>query len=396
MEKNINTKKISLLLLICLVGFPQVSETIFTPSLTNIASAYGVTMNVAQLTLSIYFLSFAFGVFFWGIISDFIGRRSAMLYGILVYTIGCIICYISTDVNILFLGRFVQAFGASTGSVTTQTILREHYQGNERHTLFAQISAALAFTPALGPLIGGYIGQYFGFRAVFLTLVILGAGLLLWTHRKLPETMIEKKTHFNASFIFSIGKKMLFSRYTLIFCLLIGVLNGVLFSYYAEAPFIFIEVFGFSQSQYGFMGIVVACATILGALLSKKLLTKYEPTKIIRFGITFALLGSLFLLAISLIDMPLKITTILFILGIFITLIGTGLALPNCLSLALAKFSDVAGTAGAFLSLVYYIIVSLFTFVMGIIHNGSIMMLPLLFVGSFILLFIVTFSKEFK
>lgn len=396
MEKNINTKKISLLLLICLVGFPQVSETIFTPSLTNIAGAYGVTMNVAQLTLSIYFLSFAFGVFFWGIISDFIGRRSAMLYGILVYTIGCIICYISTDVSILFLGRFVQAFGASTGSVTTQTILREHYHGNERHTLFAQISAALAFTPALGPLIGSYIGQYFGFRAVFLTLVILGAGLLLWTHRKLPETMIEKKTQFNASFIFGIGKKMLFSRYTLIFCLLIGVLNGVLFSYYAEAPFIFIEVFGFSQSQYGFMGIVVACATILGALLSKKLLTKFEPTKIIRFGITFALFGSLFLLAISLIDMTLKITTILFILGIFITLIGTGLALPNCLSLALAKFSDVAGTAGAFLSLVYYIIVSLFTFVMGIIHNGSIMMLPLLFVGSFIMLFIVTFSKEFK
>ncbi|EAG6441599.1 Bcr/CflA family drug resistance efflux transporter, partial [Listeria monocytogenes] len=47
MEKNIETKKINLALLVCLVGFPQISETIYTPSLTEIAKGYGVSLNLA-------------------------------------------------------------------------------------------------------------------------------------------------------------------------------------------------------------------------------------------------------------------------------------------------------------------------------------------------------------
>lgn len=46
MEKNIETKKINLALLVCLVGFPQISETIYTPSLTEIAKGYGVSLNL--------------------------------------------------------------------------------------------------------------------------------------------------------------------------------------------------------------------------------------------------------------------------------------------------------------------------------------------------------------
>ena len=188
MEKTSVKKQPSLLLLICLVGFPQISETIFTPSLPEIASSYQVSMSSAQLTLSIYFLAFAFGVFFWGWLSDIVGRRPAMIYGIVLYGIGSLLCYTSQSIEFLLVARFIQAFGASTGSVTTQTILREAFTGNKRHELFAQISAALAFTPAVGPLIGGFVGNYFGFRIVFLTLVLMALAIFAYTVTSLPET----------------------------------------------------------------------------------------------------------------------------------------------------------------------------------------------------------------
>ena len=73
----------SLLLMIVLVAFPQISETIYTPSLPDIAAALDVANSSVQLTLSIYFIGFAFGVFCWGWISDFIGRRPAMLGGLI-------------------------------------------------------------------------------------------------------------------------------------------------------------------------------------------------------------------------------------------------------------------------------------------------------------------------
>lgn len=56
----------SLLLMIVLVAFPQISETIYTPSLPDIAAALGVDFSSVQLTLSIYFIGFALGVFCWG------------------------------------------------------------------------------------------------------------------------------------------------------------------------------------------------------------------------------------------------------------------------------------------------------------------------------------------
>ncbi|EHL2662628.1 Bcr/CflA family drug resistance efflux transporter, partial [Listeria monocytogenes] len=67
---------------------------------------------------------------------------------------------------------------------------------------------------------------------------------------------------------------------------------------------------------------------------------------------------------------------ILYILFISIILAGIGMALPNCLSLALVKFQEVAGTAGAFLSLGYYVIVSLCTFFIGVLHSGSMLVFP--------------------
>ncbi|MBC2250475.1 multidrug effflux MFS transporter [Listeria sp. FSL L7-0123] len=374
MEKNIETKKINLALLVCLVGFPQISETIYTPSLTEIATSYGVSLNLAQMTLSIYFLAFAVGVFFWGVSSDFLGRRKAMNFGLFIYIIGCLVCLMSNSITVLFIGRFIQAFGASTGSVTTQTILRDNYHGTDRHHLFAKISAALAFSPAIGPLVGGFIGQYYGFRVVFLFLVMMGMGLLFWSLKRLPETIIVTSHSFSAQKMVGIGKKMVGDRYTVAFGVLIGIFNGILFSYYSEAPTIFIEKFHFSQSQYGFMGCAVAAATILGAWLSNRRLKQHSPQKIITEGILLALGGTLSLNIVS--ALPLIIQVIAYILFICIILVGIGMALPNCLSLALVKFQEVAGTAGAFLSLGYYVIVSICTFLIGILHSGSLFVFP--------------------
>ena len=108
------------------------------------------------------------------------GRRRAMLLGIVVYGAGSFLCYIASSIEVLLISRFIQAFGASAGSVVTQTILRESVEGHKRHVMFAQISAVIAFTPAIG-LIGGFLDQMFGFKIVFLSLVVMSIGIFLYT-----------------------------------------------------------------------------------------------------------------------------------------------------------------------------------------------------------------------
>lgn len=364
--------------MIILVAFPQISETIYTPSLPDISDTFRAANNSVQLTLSIYFIGFAFGVFFWGWISDFIGRRPAMLGGLILYGIGSFMCFYSETIIFLLVSRFIQAFGASTGSVITQSILRESVSGNKRHAMFAQISAVIAFTPAVGPIIGGWVDQALGFRAVFLVLVIMSVVLFIYTYFRLSET-VNVFTRKRVK-IFPVVKRIFLSKRVIALGFLIGGINGILFSYYAEAPFIFIEHFHMSPGLYGFIGILVALASIIGALISKRLLTKIHPEKIIHAGCFIMLAGSLiFILLIIFSELPKILLTAGILIAIFIILLGAGVALPNCLSLALVDFHDVVGTASAIFGLFYYLLVSLLTTGMSLLHNGSLLVMPLYF-----------------
>jgi drug resistance transporter, Bcr/CflA subfamily len=378
----------SLFLLILLVGFPQISETIYTPSLPDLARQLHVGNSTVQLTLSIYFLGFAFGVFCWGRLSDAIGRRPAMLWGIVVYGLGSLGCYLSASVEWLLVSRFVQAFGASTGSVVTQTILRECMDGPRRHAAFAQISAALAFTPAIGPLIGGWVDQWFGFSAVFFTLVLMSVGLFFATFFSLPETRVASPAKTTVRTVF---KQMLADRRIWAFAFLIGATNGILFSYYAEAPFIFIEFFQMTPGWFGFLGVLVALSSICGAMLAKKWLPRFAAEKIILIGSLVATGGAACLTVLTLAGVePNLLSLCLMLAAIFMLLLGIGIAIPNCLSLALVDYGAVLGTAGAILGLGYYVLVSLITTGMSYLHNGSLVTMPLYFFALALLMSLVS------
>lgn len=385
MKKNIGNKTPSLLLLIVLVGFPQISETIFSPSLPSIAEALNTSMSEAQLTMSVYFIAFAFGVFFFGRLSDKIGRRKAMLYGLFLYFVGNVLCLVANEMAVLLVARFIQAFGASVGSVVTQTILRESFTGVVRHKLFSQISAALAFTPALGPLIGGFTDYYFGFKAVFLVLVTMSIIVFCYASLRLPETALAT---YEMKPILPIVKRMLTNPRLWRYGVLIGGINGVLFSYYTEAPFIFTQYFTLTSAVYGYLGIIVALASIAGAMLSKRLVSHTKPEKIIVRGLVIMFIGTLCATAVHFLPTVLQMPTM--IMSVFIILFGTGTTLPNCLSLALIDFQDVIGTASALFSLGYYLLVSATIFGMSLFHNGTVLAMPLYFLALSIVMLLIS------
>lgn len=391
LKKNIENKTPSLLLLIVLIGVPQISETIFSPALPSITEAFDTSMSHTQLTMSVYFIAFAFGVFFFGRLSDNIGRRKAMLYGLILYFVGNTLCLIANGMAVLLVARFIQAFGVSVGSIVTQTILRESFSGVERHKLFAQISAALAFTPAIGPLIGGFTDYHLGFKGVFLGLVTMSVIVFCYALLRLPETSlttIEKKP------LRPIVKRMITNARLWRYGILIGGINGVLFSYYAEAPFIFTQYFTLTSAMYGFLGITVALASIVGAMLSKRLVSHTKPEKIIVHGLVIMLIGTLF--ATSVHFLPISLQMPAMIVSVFIILLGTGTALPNCLSLALNDFQDVIGSAGAIFSLGYYLLVSATVYGMSIFHNGTVLAMPLYVLTLGIFMLFISLSLLYK
>ncbi|WP_125711593.1 multidrug effflux MFS transporter [Companilactobacillus kedongensis] len=367
--KNVQKRVPSLLLIIVLVGFPQISESIFTPVLPQISTHMLVDASKTQLTMSSYFFAFAIGVFFWGRLSDKVGRRKAMLWGIIVYLLGNIGLFISPNFQMLLGSRFIQAFGASVGSVVTQTIMRESFEGIEGAKVFSKVGAAMSLSPALGPLIGGIVQEYLGYRNVFSTLIVMSALVLLYSFYRLPET--QNTTEIESSSLIQVSKRLVTDSRVWSYGILIGGINGILFGYYSEAPFIFMNHFGFSSVQYGSLGIVLALASLLGAILVNYLVNYFKSELILISGLLVSVISS------GLLILPLKFDqSFIMIVGIFLVFLGLNTTLPIALNLALKGYEDVIGSASGIFSLSYYLIVSLLTYLVSLMHDGTINALP--------------------
>ncbi|AYM02330.1 multidrug effflux MFS transporter [Levilactobacillus yiduensis] len=373
--KNVRQSAPSLGLIIVLVGFPQISESIFTPVLPQLQHVLRVSANRAQLTMSSYFIAFAIGVLIWGQLADKWGRRPAMLAGIGVYLLGNLGLFLSPDFTWLLGSRLVQAFGASAGSVVTQTIMRESFSGLTGARIFAQTSAAMALAPALGPLIGGIMQTYWGYRSVFGTLIAMAVAVGLYALSRLPETQpIDAQTQSVKQW--PLVRRLLSDRIVWGYGLLIGGINGVLFSYYAEAPFIFMTHFGYSAVHYGWLGLILAGASLLGAVLVNWLLNWFTPEQVALGGLIFSVVasGSLVIAAYGQSAGAMLVT-------IFLTFLGLNVTLPNALNRALVGYEDVMGSASGWFSLGYYLLVSAFTYGMSWLHNGAVETLPWYMLG---------------
>ncbi|WP_068468713.1 multidrug effflux MFS transporter [Candidatus Protochlamydia phocaeensis] len=372
---------LSLFLIVLLLGFPQLSETIYTPSLPDLAHALQVNEKWAEFTLSIYFIGFALGVCLWGVVSDYIGRRPALLAGLSIYCVGSWGCYKSSSIALLLGWRFIQACGASAGSVVTQTMIRDLYTGAKRNQIFSVVGGALALSPAVGPLIGGGVDQLAGWRGNFVVLVGMGLALLSYCFWVLPET---KEGERKGGMPFKrVAGQFLTDGKIWAYAILIGACNGIIFSYYAEAPFIFIECLGFTPGQYGLFGMVLALGSIGASVLSHRLnRQEMSGEKIIRLGCYCAMLASIGLTGWAYLGLLQEVNFVR--LGAILVLIcllffGIGLIIPNALSQALTDYRETMGTAGALFGLAYYFLIAGLTFLMGYLHNGNVEPMPLYF-----------------
>ncbi|MFC6181201.1 multidrug effflux MFS transporter [Lactiplantibacillus daowaiensis] len=373
--KNVQKQVPSLMLIITLVGFPQISESIFTPVLPALSRALQVSASQIQLTMSSYFIAFAIGVLVWGQLADYWGRRPAMLAGIVIYLIGNLGLYLSPNFTWLLGFRLVQAFGASAGSVVTQTIMRESFSGVTGAKIFAQTSAAMALSPALGPLLGGLVQSLFGYRQVFSTLIAMAVLVLLYSGWRLPETRQLTAVTARPN-QWQVIKRLWHDPVVWVYGILIGGINGILFSYYAEAPFIFETHFGFAAWQYGLLGLVLAAASLLGALLVNHLLNRYQPEQLVLAGLGLSVLASLCLVSFAWVNQAGAM-----LVGIFGAFLGLNITLPNALNRALVGYEGIMGSASGWFSLAYYVIVSGLTYLMSWLHQGSIVTLPVYMLG---------------
>lgn len=341
-----SVKKLPLPLIVMMIMAPQILETLYSPALTAIRTDYQIDATQASHTLSIYFFAFAFGVAFWGTVSDQYGRRMAMLAGLMMYTAGALLAIVSSSFALLLVSRAVIAFGAAVGSVVTQTMLRDVYQGPTLGKMFAMIGMALSISPIVGMLSGGMLVYWGGHMAIFIAQGGFALLLLVWCWRALPET----RQQTTGMALIPCLREMLRDKQIWCSALLIASFNVMAFSYFSLAPFIF-QSLGLSSEQFGYSGIVLAFGSLCGAAANRYLLQQglyaYRQIQLASLLTLLAAVSAWYWQTSLMILLPCMAITVAF-----------GLAIPNILSQALKHYRNRLGAAGAVLGLVYYLLIA--------------------------------------
>lgn len=382
---------IALWLIVLMTGLPLFSETAYAPSLPEIRKVFQITESVAEYTLTIYLFGFAMGTFFWGTLSDRLGRKPCVILGFIVYTLGCLVCALSEQVLFLMAGRLIQAFGGSAGSVLTQTICRDVFHGKSLSRTYAMIASAGALFPAIGPVFGGIVVQYTGWNRIFWSLMVCGTLVATLVIFLLPETHApEKRAPVSVTKVLSAFRK---DKRVLGFIAVIAICSGMRFTYFAESPFCLIQILGLTPTQYGMTFTGISVSIMLGGVIAARLQRFYQSHEILEMGLWMMLISPvLSFLCLWLAPLSGDAQALVIVTSQLFVMMGFVLVITNALSLSLIEYQWCLGSASSLVGCSYYAGTALITFGMGKIHNGSLLAMPLYFVFLSILM-IVIFKK---
>lgn len=375
-----------ILLLGAIIAIAPLSIDLYLPALPTIQSHLGATEAEAQLTLSAYFLGLALGQLFYGPISDRIGRRKPLFFGLALYAGSALGCALATDIDSLIVLRLLQALGGCSGMVIVRAVVRDLYTPQDMARVLSLLLLVMGVAPILAPVFGSWIFVAFGWQAVFIILVLYAVGCLVASARLLPETLASPGETLRFGRVLSGYLRLLRHRRFMGYALSGGIAQSGMFAYIAVSSFVFIDVYGLSPTEYGLLFGVNAFGLILGSQLNNRALRRFRSEQVLKAALTaFAVFGVVLAVVIwtGLGGLSLALVPL------WCCITSLGFTFPNSTAAAMAPFGDRAGMAAALMGTLQYGLAALASSVVAHLHDGTAKPMALTIAGCGVLSVVV-------
>ena len=162
--------------------------TIVNVALPQIQKAFSASLPDLQWVIDAYALSLAALLLTGGALADRFGRRALFATGIVLFTVGSLLCGLATGPLDLALSRAGQGVGGAIMFATSLALISEAFQGRDRGTAFGVLGATTGVAVAVGPVLGGVITSGLSWRWIFLVNVPVGVVALIITLTKVAES----------------------------------------------------------------------------------------------------------------------------------------------------------------------------------------------------------------
>ena len=292
-----------LLALLGMVG-PFSIDT-YLPAFPAITQALQATPVEMQQTLSAYLFAFAFMALFHGALSDSLGRRPVVLWGLAVFTLASAGCALSDSIGALVLFRALQGLSAGAGIVVSRAVIRDMFPPSEAQRVMSQVTIYFGVAPAVAPIIGGVIAEYLDWHSIYWFLV--GVGVVLWlaNWRLLPETLhVQDRQPFQVRNLMRGYWQLLTDARFLLLALASGVPFNGLFLYVLSAPAFLGDILQLRPTQFFWFFVLSIGGIMAGSWLSGRMAGKVKPKNQIMQGFRIMLAVSVLNIAANALFAP--------------------------------------------------------------------------------------------
>lgn len=317
----------------------------YLPSFPSVASELDASAIQMQQSLSLYMLGFAIMTLFSGAISDAFGRRNITLIALFIYSMTSLACSLVTDIDTFLWLRLVQGVAASVGIVIGRAVVRDLYSGAEAQRMMSNVMLFFAMAPAIAPIIGGLLEVSYGWRYIFIFLMLLGLLVLFMVAFRLPETLPQEQRH-------SLHPVVLVKHYAhaithlhfSVLALIVAFNFAGFFIYITSSPELLFTHLGFAADDFYIMFVPVVIGIMIGSFASARMSGHYSAMRIITAGSIIMLLASVLNVLQS---YWLAVSTVSVIAPIVLYGVGMALTMPALTVLGLDQLPKHRGLASS-------------------------------------------------
>ncbi len=368
-QQNIKASLPIVLGLLTAVGLFAID--MYLPALPEIGQGLHAGSGAVQASLVSFFVAMALSQLIYGPVSDMIGRKKPLYFGLSLFSIGAIGCALSPSIEWLVGFRALQGVGACAGAVICRAIVRDLFTGVAATQLMSRLLLVFSVSPILAPLAGSAVTLAASWRAIFWVMVlaaVLGAVLVAL---QLPETRSQEARSQSSfgSALASYGT-LLRDPYYLGLVLIASFGMASYMIYVANSSFVLIEHYGLSPSLYSVVFAMNAVSFIGASQMNGRLSRRFGLRRLIRFAVAgFALASTMLFLAFASGFGSLPVLSAL----LFVAYGFLGMVIPTSAVLALESHGRIAGTASALMGTLQFVTASSVIGVASLFFDGTAM-----------------------
>lgn len=369
-----------LAMLVAVTGMGPLAMQLLVPSMPGLRQVFGSAYTTVQLTLTLYLVGVAAGQLAYGPISDRFGRRPTLLAGIAIFFVGSIACLLAPTIELLILGRVVQALGACAGLVLSRAIIRDVYPRDMAASMIGYVTMAMVLSPMVAPIIGSALDEQFGWRTIFAFAAAAGAAIMGFALFHLHETNHQKRaTDGPVQMALSFARLLrvpAFNAYAFQ-----GAFSSVaFFSFIGGGSYVAQEILGASKMVYSTCFLSLSGAYMLGNGLAGRISAKVGGDRMIWTGVGLGVAGSLAGLIFTVTD---SLTLWTLFGATAVVSVGNGMALPNAMAGAVSVDPRSAGAASGLAGFLQLALGAMAQYTVGLLLRDNALPLMLtMFLGS--------------